>query len=679
MSIKYSDRVWFHTVTTGTDTIAVGAALAGYQTPPLAGFLNGDSSGYTAIDGTSAWETGRGTFNSGSFSRDTVEASSLGGAKINLSGSATVFFTVTAGQLNDLSAQYGTISAQFGDLSTQFGALSAEFAALPAGTGGSLTLDQMKAYVGVRTSLFRITEFGSIGDGASHPLSSITAWNGTNTSGFTAAQWRTLTGVAAITATTNEIDWLAIEAAKGAATAAGGGAVMLPPGAYEFDQLISQFPDQTERDGRGGVSLVGAGSECVRLRWSTDHGTTANGAFAISCANRTAGNGSAGWFRGFTMHGPGQSWTYGVKNCNLSGIGWAARRKVDDVMINGFYAGIAMVGDQAQLSRVQCVNCYYGAYWDEINMGLYGDQVLDKWILGPCAMAAIAASHKAAILKIQFNKPLFGASPYCAYKETNNGNPDNAILFDNCYLIEPQFELPGNAAIGDDRPGIGNHTVIIANTTMVRPQFGPWYPTAKLAGMDQSSMIQAWLTIDFHIKELGVGGLWTPGATGLWSVQNMSNCSIQGDIDQLISNCNSANLPFFSGGNDGMRLISFNWEGGPVWGAGNTFVAGSFVCQAYNQGLLSTGSATEYPLGVCMASWQSVGNNNIIVATRGRVNGIASGTINRGAAVRTAASGRVVAATGPNDVTTPVVGMCTSYPNTTDGQPVTISLRPWQW
>lgn len=540
-------------------------------------------------------------------------------------------------------------------------------------------IDNFVDTMAIRTPAFnvRIPEYGAVGDGSSHPLSGITSWGGTNTTGFTAAQWRTLTGISAIVDLTDEMDWLAIEVAKAAATTAGGGVVYLPAGSYVCKQVISAFPSVSDRTGRSGISLAGDGAECTLLSFPTDHGSTPNSVFAITCAARTTDE-SPGWFRGFTLNGPNPSFTIGVVNCNLSGIGWGARRKVDDVTISGFYAGIAMVGDQTMLSRIQCVNCYYGAYWDEVNTGLFGDQQLDRWILGPCAMAAVGVSHIAAVLKIQWNKPLFGASPYGIYKETNGGAPDNSIMVDSCYFILPQFELMGNAAMSDDQP-TGSHIAIVVGTTMIRPQIGPWYPTANIASADQSSFFSLGQTVDFHIQEIGVGALFVPGSTGLWNVNTCTNTIIEGDIDQLIGNCNNANLPFIcpNAGNTGLFLRSIQWRGNIAFAFGTAAFAGAVLVGSPTAILsLSAGTATEFPAGVCMGQWQSTGSNNIVIATSGVVTVTTSSVVNVVMPVRTGAGGTVVEATGPNDTTSPVIGVNPAG-GVGSGSQMQIFMRPW--
>jgi len=100
----YVDRAWVATATTGTGTITLGAAQAGYMTFAEAGLQASCRVTYTIQDGDD-FEIGIGTYTAGgpTLSRDTVLSSKIGGtagtAKINLSGTATVFATISALEL----------------------------------------------------------------------------------------------------------------------------------------------------------------------------------------------------------------------------------------------------------------------------------------------------------------------------------------------------------------------------------------------------------------------------------------------------------------------------------------------------------------------------------------------------------------------------------------------------
>jgi hypothetical protein len=90
------DRIKFTTSTTGTGTITVGTAASGFRTPATASVADGTQLIAYAIEDGAAWETGTGTYTTSgtTFSR-TLSASSTG-SLLNLSGSATMYFTPIA-------------------------------------------------------------------------------------------------------------------------------------------------------------------------------------------------------------------------------------------------------------------------------------------------------------------------------------------------------------------------------------------------------------------------------------------------------------------------------------------------------------------------------------------------------------------------------------------------------
>ena len=108
MALVISDRVKETTTTSGTGSITLGGAVGGFVT--FASAIGDGNRTYYVIENDTRWEIGVGTYSSGSLSRDTVLASSIGGGKINLSGVSFVFVSLPASKTNIWNEESGDVN-----------------------------------------------------------------------------------------------------------------------------------------------------------------------------------------------------------------------------------------------------------------------------------------------------------------------------------------------------------------------------------------------------------------------------------------------------------------------------------------------------------------------------------------------------------------------------------------
>lgn len=108
--VTFVNRAQMTTATTGTGTITLGSAVAGYQSFADAGLTDGQQVRYTITDGDD-FEIGTGTYTaSGTTMSRSVEESSNSDNALNLSGSAIVFVTAAAADFGSSGIPTGYVN-----------------------------------------------------------------------------------------------------------------------------------------------------------------------------------------------------------------------------------------------------------------------------------------------------------------------------------------------------------------------------------------------------------------------------------------------------------------------------------------------------------------------------------------------------------------------------------------
>jgi len=108
-----ADRIQETTATTGTGTVTLAGAVAGYQTFATGFGSDAKTVQYLLVSGN-LWEVGKGTFNGTTgLTRDTVRSSSSGGSLITLAGTSNVYCTAGA-ELLDNSNIGVQLASRFG-------------------------------------------------------------------------------------------------------------------------------------------------------------------------------------------------------------------------------------------------------------------------------------------------------------------------------------------------------------------------------------------------------------------------------------------------------------------------------------------------------------------------------------------------------------------------------------
>lgn len=136
MSLKYADRTKESAAAPGNGNLTLGGAVAGGFFTFASFMTNGDTTYYVITDNQGAVEVGLGTWTTGGvFVRNTVYASSNGGAKVNFANPVQIYCDAPASRLALLDAA-GKMPAVDGSALTNLTAANL-VGAVPANRGGA--------------------------------------------------------------------------------------------------------------------------------------------------------------------------------------------------------------------------------------------------------------------------------------------------------------------------------------------------------------------------------------------------------------------------------------------------------------------------------------------------------------------------------------------------------------
>lgn len=313
----------------------------------------------------------------------------------------------------------------------------------PAGSGTGTAFTAGRSVVLANGTLnatgwHNVRSYGAIGDGQSRPLSSVTAFRGGSTSGWTLAQWQAV--LPHVTALSNQLDWACIQDAARVAGTTGGGTVYAPTGVYVMDAANSlSLPCNPV------VHLRGDGVFSVLL-WNADLGP---GRYGIVGQDP---NGIESWLdiSHLRLQGNGNNVAMGVRPYQMSGVHLHRVMRVDGCFIRGFFAGIYITHDHNQVTRSFLDNNYYNLYLGYIDGQTFGNHYIAFNDLAHAKFASVGVHWANSADMFTLYSCHMGFGPYAMYKEAAPAGQTPRFFLTNSVWTDVFAEACGNGGFYDE-------------------------------------------------------------------------------------------------------------------------------------------------------------------------------------------------------------------------------------
>jgi hypothetical protein len=558
-----------------------------------------------------------------------------------------------------------------------------------------------------RTYTVSVKEFGAIGDGQSHTLSSL------GYATLAAAQAK----FPSAKALTDEADWAAHQSAVDSLRGGGagkGGVVFTPAGRYRFNRSL-RLPKHHwgESENETSVGWIGEGSRASVIELRADFQDTAryysppggdsgrntvmgdpNGKFAVMAMDGVDPDMHGSLMdvvvAGLGFVGPGTwatSWPLGSTNgYTTKGVIATDRVKLREVWISGFYTGLAIDGGQTLYRDIEIDNCYYGIYFHWRNVFNHGDARFWGIHVKDCKIACVAIDDTVGHFH-SYSFCSFKNSPYAFVKETGSGveewnyNPDaptpktsphRGATLKTAPMTHCHFENIGNSIVQDSMESYsdGIRELILTNCSFKNIGNGLG-PTAPASGMFRNAAtLHTRNTNNIHFYGSHFNNMRPVAAGTFFSTNAPFNVQID-NVDPMIEECETANKPFFTnaGSTGAVRLAGTTWTGTVMFATG-AIPRYSLVQMGGDARAVVAATESKDVIGVTQQT--AVGNVTVMAQNgstlvRCTTQPTAVGTLLK---LDPANAGKVTPASGSTDGN--VVGVCT---NVGSGGLCTIYLR----